>query len=87
MRKTKHIVICYILYSTCHGYGEIKCENDDENPDCGCDTAFEISCQQNRGGKNHTICVSNLYVCDGNEDCEYGEDEQGCGESLSGVSL
>ncbi|XP_075252382.1 mucin-6-like isoform X2 [Convolutriloba macropyga] len=63
---------------TCHGYGEIKCENDDENPDCGCDTAFEISCQQNRGGKNHTICVSNLYVCDGNEDCEYGEDEQGC---------
>ncbi|XP_063716118.1 SCO-spondin-like [Symsagittifera roscoffensis] len=63
---------------TCHGMGEIRCRNDDDNPDCGCDAAFEIPCQQTRGQHNHTICVSNLYVCDGNQDCEYGEDEEAC---------
>ena len=67
--------------------GKIKCEYDWDNPDCGCDKAFEIPCQQETDGKNHTICMSKLYQCDGVKDCMFGEDEEGCGWFLATFNL
>lgn len=50
--------------------------------------SFQVSCPLSHIMCHNGLCISELYQCDGDNDCGDWSDEEGCGESLfSGIDM
>lgn len=72
---------CYLkkekrCYSTC-AHGRVTCTGD------GC-AEFECGENEYQCTSEHEKCIPEIFMCDGINDCNGGEDERECGEGQQG---